>query len=72
MPKIDIRKTELVWLDKYDEDGRLRPVEKPGPYPFQIVEVINSPRIGKGKGHEQLGLFDTWKGTEGNTFEEGY
>ncbi|MEW6455371.1 MAG: hypothetical protein AB1410_01475 [Acidobacteriota bacterium] len=49
MAKIDIKKTELVWLDKYSEDGKLKPVEKPGSYSFQIVEVINEPRKGKPK-----------------------
>jgi hypothetical protein len=49
MPKIDIRKTELVWLDKYDDDGKLRPVERPGPYLLQVVEVINSPGSAKSK-----------------------
>jgi len=70
MAKIDIKKTELVWLGKYDEDGKLVPVEKPGPYPFQIVEVINNPRTGKE--NPQPGLFETWKGDEGDTFEEGW
>ncbi len=70
MPKININKTELVWLGKYDEEGKLRPVEKPGPYPFQIVEVINKPRTGKEK--PQQSLFEYWKGDEGDTFEEGW
>ena len=71
MSKIEIKKTELVWKGKYDEDGRLKPVEKPGPYPFQIVEVVNQPRIGKVKKNDQW-LFELWKGNEGNTFEEGW
>lgn len=70
MPKIDIKKTELVWLGKYDEDGKLKPVEKPGPYPFQIVEVINKPRTGKEE--PQQTLFEIWEGKEGETFEEGW
>ncbi|MEO0244538.1 MAG: DNA methyltransferase [candidate division WOR-3 bacterium] len=70
MPKINITKTELVWLGKYDEEGNLKPVEKPGPYPFQIVEVINKPRTGREK--PQGELFDYWKGDEGDTFEEGW
>jgi len=70
MAKIDIKKTELVWLGKYDEDGKLVPVEKPGPYPFQIVEVINKPRTGKE--NPQPALFEIWKGDEGDTFEEGW
>jgi len=71
MAKIEIKKTELVWRGKYTEDGKLKPVEKPGPYPFQIVEVINAPRIGK-KEPEQFTLFDYYRGEEGNTFEEGW
>lgn len=71
MPKIDIKKTELVWKGKYDDDGKLVPVEKPGPYPFQIVEVINEPRIGHQQ-PRQGSLFDIWKGDEGATFEEGW
>jgi len=73
MAKIEIKKTELVWKGKYDEDGRLKPVEKPGPYPFQIVEVVNDPRIGKEvKPGETLGLYDYWKGEQPDTFEEGW
>jgi len=71
MAKIDIKKTELVWLDKYDEEGKLRPVEKPGPYPFQIVESINAPRKGSAQ-YEQKSLFDYYRGDEGQTFEEGW
>lgn len=66
----EIKKTELVWVGKYDKDGKLKPVEKLGPYPFQIVEVINKPRTGKEE--PQLNLFETWEGKEANTFEEGW
>ena len=71
MSKIEVKKIELVWKGKYDEDGRLRPTEKPGPYPFQIVEVINAPRTGR-KEPEQLTLFNYYKAEEGETFEEGW
>lgn len=70
MPKIDVKGTELIWNDKYGEDGKLNPVEKPGPYPFQIVEAINKPRTGKEE--PQPSLFELWKGEEGDTFEEGW
>ncbi len=70
MPKIDVNKTELIWGGKYDEEGKLKPTEKPGPYPFQIVEVINKPRTGKEE--PQLSLYEYWKGEEGETFEEGW
>ena len=73
MSKIEIKKTELVWRGKYDEEGKLVPVEKPGPFPFQIVESINDPRVEKGdEAPKQTTLFDTWKGDEGSTFEDGW
>lgn len=73
MSKIEIKKTELVWRGKYDDEGKLVPVEKPGPFPFQIVESINEPRVEKGdEAPKQTTLFDTWKGDEGNTFEDGW
>ncbi|MBM3435307.1 MAG: site-specific DNA-methyltransferase, partial [Bacteroidetes bacterium] len=51
----------------------LVPVEKPGPFPFQIVESINDPRVEKGdEVPKQTTLFDTWKGDEGSTFEDGW
>ena len=71
MPKIDIKKTELVWPSKYDEEGKLKPVKRVS-LPFQIVEVVNAPRIGKSKEEEQLSLFDFYEAKEGNTFEEGW
>lgn len=73
MGKIDIKKTELVWRGKYDDDGKLSSIEKPGPFPFQIVESINEPRVEKGgEESQQSSLFDIWKGDEGNTFEAGW
>ncbi len=73
MSKIEIQKTELVWRGKYDDEGKLVPVEKPGPFPFQIVESINEPRVEKGdEAPKQTTLFDTWKGDEGSTFEDGW
>lgn len=70
VPKIDIKKAELVWIGKYDEDGKIKPVEKTGPYPFQIVEVVNKPRTGKEE--PQQSLFEIWEGEEGETFEDGW
>jgi adenine specific DNA methylase Mod len=72
MAKIDIKKTELIWKGKYDDDGKLVPVDKPGPYPFQIVESINEPRIGHQEELKTGSLFDIWKGDEGSTFEAGW
>jgi adenine-specific DNA-methyltransferase len=72
MGKINIKNTELVWPDKYDEEGKIRPIDRSGPYPFQIVENINSPRIGTPRKHEQMTLYDTWKGGKAETFEDGW
>lgn len=44
MAKVDIKSKKLVWKGKYDDEGKLVPLEKPGPYPFQIVEVMNTPK----------------------------
>lgn len=72
MSKIEIKKTELVWKGKYDDEGTLVPVEKPGPYPFQIIEVVNQPRSGNEELKPQQNLFETYKGNEGDTFETGW
>ncbi|MCX8106741.1 MAG: DNA methyltransferase [Ignavibacterium album] len=72
MAKIEIKKTELVWKGKYDDEGKLVPVEKPGPYPFQIIEVVNQPRSGNEELKPQQNLFDTYRGDEGDTFETGW
>lgn len=72
MGKVDIKRTELVWKGKYDDEGKLAPLEKPGPYPFQIVEVVNTPRIGQTDNIIQSSLFDTWNGSSGKTFDEGW
>lgn len=71
MNKIEIKKPELVWKGKYDEDGNLKPVDKPGPYPFQIVETINSPRKGKKSG-DNLTLYDFYDVDEGESIETGW
>lgn len=36
-------RVELIWDGKYDEQGRLRPVERVA-LPFQTIEIINEPR----------------------------
>ena len=72
MSKIEIKKTELVWKGKYDDEGKLIPVEKPGPYPFQIIEVINQPRSGNEEMRSEPSLFEYYKGDEGDTFETGW
>ncbi len=71
MSKIEIKKPELVWKGKYDDEGNLRPIDRPGPYPFQVVETINSPRKGKKPG-DNLTLYDFWDVDEGDSFETGW
>ena len=38
MSQRKIEETELVWKGKLDETGKIKPTERPGPFPFQIVE----------------------------------
>lgn len=71
MSKIEIKKPELVWKEKYDDEGNLKPIDKPGPYPFQVVETINSPRKGKKSG-DNLTLYDFYDVDEGDSFETGW
>ncbi len=71
MSKIEIKKPELVWKGKYDDEGNLNPINKPGPYPFQVVETINSPRKGKKAGNN-LTLYDFWDVVEGDSYETGW
>src|SRR5437764_3711153 len=72
MAKIDITKTELVWPGKYNEDGTLKEVPRVS-LPFQVIETVNESRATreaqKTKGY---GLFDTYEGKEGETFEAGW
>ena len=73
MPKIDITKTELVWPGKYNEDGTLKEVPRVS-LPFQVIETVNESRAKReaNKQPQQGSLFDVYKGTEGDTFEEGW
>ena len=73
MPKIDITKTELVWPDKYNEDGTLREVPRVN-LPFQVIETVNESRATREakKGGVQGSLFDFYEGNEGETFDEGW
>jgi len=57
--KVDIKKTELVWFGKYNEEGVLNPVERPGPFPLQVSEIINNPKIGRN--NNQIMLYDNHK-----------
>jgi adenine-specific DNA-methyltransferase len=70
--KIEITKTELVWPGKYNEDGTRREVPRVN-LPFQVIETINESRaIQEVKNAPQAALFDTYKGHEGETFEDGW
>jgi len=70
--KIEITKTELVWPGKYDDDGSRREVPRAN-LPFQVIETINESRATRDvKNAPQAALFDIYRGTEGETFEEGW
>jgi len=72
MAKIDIRKTELVWPGKYNEDGTLAEVPRVS-YPFQVIETIKESRATRRARSTQTGLlFETWEGKEGDTVDEGW
>jgi adenine-specific DNA-methyltransferase len=73
LAKIEITKTELVWPGKYNEDGTRREVPRVN-LPFQVIETVNESRATREakKGPQQNALFDIYKGTEGETFEEGW
>jgi DNA modification methylase len=72
MAKIEITRTELVWPGKYNEDGTRREVAGVN-LPFQVIETINESRATREtKNEPQAALFDIYKGTEGETFEEGW
>ena len=72
MAKIAITKTELVWSDKYNEDGTLKEVPRVS-LPFQVIETINESRAKREARNSglQMSLFDVYEGKEGDTFEEG-
>jgi DNA modification methylase len=72
MAKIEITKTELVWPGKYNEDGTRREVPRVN-LPFQVIETINESRATReAKNAPQAALFDIYRGTEGETFEDGW
>ena len=72
MAKIDINKTELVWPGKYDDDGMLKEVPRVS-LPFQIIERINESRATREANKlAHPSLFETYNGSEGNTFDSGW
>jgi len=72
MAKIDITKTELVWPGKYNEDGNLKDVTRVN-LPFQVIETVNESRATReAQKATSIGLFDTYEGKEGDSFEAGW
>lgn len=72
MAKIEITKTELVWPEKYNEDGTRRQVEWVN-LPFQIIETVNESRAARETGKKpQLTMYNIWEAKEGETFGEGW
>ena len=72
MAKFEINKTELVWPGKYNDDGTLKEAPRVN-LPFQVIETVNESRATREvKKHQLPLLFDIYKGTEGDTFEEGW
>ena len=72
MAKIDVTRTELVWPGKYDEDGTLRETPRVN-LPFQVIETVNESRATReANKYGQGTLFDYYRATEGDTFEEGW
>ncbi len=73
MPPLTATNTELVWPDKYNEDGALREPQRIQ-LPFQVIETINESRATRDakKLQRQDTLFATYQGTEGETFESGW
>lgn len=66
-------RVELVWPGKFAEDGALREPPRVS-LPFQVIERIHESRASREarRGGLQSGLFETWQGREGDTFEQGW
>src|SRR3989442_7677432 len=72
MAKIDITRTDFVWPGKYSEDATRREVPRVS-LPFQIIETVNESRATReAQKTKGFGLFDTYQGNEGDTFESGW
>lgn len=68
-----VTRPELVWPGKYNDDGTIRETPRIA-LPFQVIETVNESRATRdatGPGTQHL-LFDTYQGTEGDTFDEGW
>jgi adenine-specific DNA-methyltransferase len=73
MTTIEVRRTELVWPGKYNEDGTLKEVPRVT-LPLQVIESVNESRATREakKAGVQGMLFEVYEGKEGDTFEEGW
>ena len=73
LAKISVTKMELVWPDKYNEDGILCEVPRVR-LPFQVIETINESRATRDAQAAgiQPTMFDVYRGNEGDTFEDGW
>jgi adenine-specific DNA-methyltransferase len=72
MAKIEVTKTELVWPDKYNDEGTLKEAPRLN-LPFQVIERVNETRASREAAKVQsMSFFDVWKGDEGETFEAGW
>jgi len=72
MVKIDVDKTELVWPGKYDENGKLRQVDKIE-LPFQVIETINTSRADREKEKNLAkSLYEYYDEKPANSFEGGW
>jgi len=73
MAQRNIGRVELVWPGKFAEDGALREPPRVS-LPFQVIERIHESRASREarRGGLQGGLFETWQGREGDTFEQGW
>lgn len=71
---LEIKDTELVWPEKFDELGKLREITHVN-LPLQIIETFNestSARQEKKNSGMQQTLFEIWQGDQGQTFETGW
>ncbi|MYB36056.1 MAG: site-specific DNA-methyltransferase [Gammaproteobacteria bacterium] len=69
---VRVTKPELVWPGKYNDDGTLRETPRVA-LPFQVIEKVNESRAARDATIKaQPTLFDTYHGSEGTTFDEGW
>ncbi len=72
MTKIEVRKPELVWPGKYDEQGKRRRVV-PVSLPFQTIETVRETRATREAAERKTGdIFAYYDAQEGESFAEGW